>query len=58
MNIIKVPISKVKPWEDNPRNIKRQDFDRLKRQIKDLGVYKPLIAFPENGQYIGVGGKI
>jgi len=58
MNIIKVPISKVKPWEDNPRNIKRQDFDRLKRQIKDLGVYKPLIAFPENGQYIVLGGNM
>ena len=58
MNIIKVPISKVKLWDKNPRNIKTADFERLKKQIADLGVYKPLIACPENGGYTILGGNM
>jgi len=50
MKIIRVPISKCEPWEKNPRGITKKDFDRLKRQIKKLGVYKPLVACEENGK--------
>ena len=58
MEIKKVAISKVRLWEDNPRNIKTKDFERLKRQIKELGIYKPMIACQENGGYTILGGNM
>jgi DNA modification methylase len=58
MNIIKVPIFSVIPWEKNPRGIKTKDYERLKRQILELGVYKPLLAVRENGHYIVLGGNM
>ena len=58
MNIERVPISKVIPWEKNPRGIKAKDFDRLKKQITKLGVYKPLLAYRENGHYVVLGGNM
>lgn len=58
MEIRTVPISKVIPWDKNPRGIKDQDFERLKRQILKLGVYKPLICFPQNGKFIVLGGNM
>jgi len=58
MEIIKVPISEVEVWDKNPRNIKTKDFERLKRQIQELGVYKPLICFRENGKYTTLGGNM
>ena len=58
MNIQKVPISQVQLWDKNPRNIKTKDFERLKRQILKLGVYKPLIAYAENGGYTVIGGNM
>jgi hypothetical protein len=58
MNIERVPISKVVPWDKNPRGIKTKDFDRLKKQILKLGDYKPLIAYKENGHYVVLGGNM
>lgn len=58
MIIKKVPIGHVDVWEKNPRNIKTKDFERLKKQIQDLGVYKPLICYSENGRYITLGGNM
>lgn len=58
MNIKKVPISDVNVWEKNPRNIKTKDFERLKRQIKELGIYKPLICVRENGRFVTLGGNM
>jgi len=58
MEIKKVPISEVEVWKENPRNIKTKDFERLKKQIQELGVYKPLICFRENGRYVTLGGNM
>jgi len=58
MDIRKVPISKVIPWEKNPRGIKTLDYERLKRQILKLGVYKPLIGCRENGKFVVLGGNM
>ena len=58
MNVIKVPIASVLPWDKNPRGIKTKDFDRLKKQIKKLGVYKPLVCYREDGHYIVLGGNM
>lgn len=58
MNIKRVPISDVEVWEKNPKNVKTVDFERLKEQILELGVYKPLICVKENGKYITLGGNM
>ena len=58
MKILKVPINDVEPWEKNPRNIKKYDYERLKKQIQKLGIYKPLIACRENGKYLVLGGNM
>jgi len=58
MNIKRVPIEQVQVWEENPRNIRTKDFNRLKKQIKELGIYKPMIACPENGGYTILGGNM
>lgn len=46
------PIEKLHNWDRNPRTIKDEDFDRLKKQIHELGEYKPLII-TEDGEVIG-----
>ena len=58
MNLLKVPISDVQPWDKNPRGIKTKDYERLKKQILKLGIYKPLLAYRENGGYVVLGGNM
>ena len=58
MNILKAPIESVIPWDKNPRGIKTKDYERLKKQILKLGVYKPLIAFEDKGKYVVLGGNM
>jgi len=36
-------ISKLHEWDKNPRSISKDGFERLKKQIKKLGQYKPLL---------------
>lgn len=45
-------ITKLRNWDKNPRGIKKEDFERLKKQIQDLGQYKPLLITPD-GTVIG-----
>ena len=45
-------ISDLKGWDRNPRDIKEEDFERLKIQLKDLGQYKPLLI-EEDGTVLG-----
>lgn len=42
------PVSELHGWEKNPRSIKKDDFERLKRQIQKLGQYKPLLITKDN----------
>jgi hypothetical protein len=58
VNILKVPIEEVEPWEKNPRGIKTKDYERLKKQIQKLGVYKPLVVCKEGGKYVVLGGNM
>src|SRR3990172_3770473 len=39
-------------WNKNPRAIKKEDFERLRNQIKELGQYKPLII-TSDGEVLG-----
>lgn len=45
----------LKNWEDNPRSILKEDFERLKSQIKKLGLYKTLLVNQDN---IVLGGNM
>lgn len=45
-------IEKLKNWDKNPRSIKKDDFERLKRQISKFGQYKPILITPE-GEVLG-----
>lgn len=47
MEIKLVDIKTLKEFEDNPRNITPEGMERLKKQIKKLGQYKPLIITTE-----------
>jgi hypothetical protein len=58
LDIRRVSISLVEPWEKNPRNIRTVDFERLKRQILRLGVYKPLVCYEASGQFVVLGGNM
>lgn len=42
----------LKLWDKNPRIIKEEDFNRLKKQLADLGQYKPLLV-TEDGVVVG-----
>ena len=42
-------------WEDNPRSIVKEDFERLKKQIIKLGMYKPLLINTNN---VVLGGNM
>lgn len=48
-------IDDLSNWEDNPRSINGEDFERLKGQIKKLGMYKPLLVNQNN---IVLGGNM
>jgi hypothetical protein len=52
MKLITKKIDELHVWEDNPRSITFESFDRLKKQISDLGQYKPLLI-TDDGTVIG-----
>jgi len=49
---MKRKIETLKNWDKNPRSIDKKDYARLKRQIKKLGMYKPLLV-TEDGTVLG-----
>jgi hypothetical protein len=55
---LEVEISQVKEWQDNPRDIKPDDLERLKKQLKKFGQYKSLICVKENGVYTTLAGNM
>lgn len=48
-------LADLKNWENNPRSILEEDFERLKGQIQKLGVYKTLLVNQDN---IVLGGNM
>jgi len=49
---MKKKLSELRLWENNPRGIKKEDFERLKKQIKELGLYKSFVITPD-GEILG-----
>lgn len=39
-------------WDKNPKKVMRGDYDRLRHQMEDLGVYVPLLVTPD-GEVLG-----
>ncbi len=60
MNVRKVKIDTVENWEKNPRGCKKEGFERLKKQIVKLGIYKPLIVYYDGKKekFISLGGNM
>src|SRR3990167_2402406 len=50
-----IKVSNLKEWDKNPRKIDTKDFERLKKQITDLGIYKPLLVNKDN---VVLGGNM
>lgn len=48
-----VKVNNLKPWDRNPRNVKPEDFERLKSQITLLGQHTPLIINEEGTVFGG-----
>lgn len=58
---LEVDISQLEAWERNPRGIRRKDLERLKEQIRKLGVYKRLICYEKEnaaGRFVILGGNM
>ncbi len=58
MTYATAPLEKVRAWDRNPRTAEPEDLARLKAQISKLKLYKPLVAFKENGGYTVLGGNM
>lgn len=54
-----VPTSRIIPWDKNPRIVKKSNHERLKRQIIELGLYRPLLCAQksDHSKYITIGGN-
>lgn len=49
------PIEKLRNWEKNPRSIRQEDFEKLKKKIQKFGQFRPLIVTPEG---VVLGGNM
>lgn len=60
MIIEEIPISKIEVWEKNlkVRATSTTAYNRTKKQILELKPFKPATAFPENGKYFILGGRL
>lgn len=56
-NKVYAKLSWLVPWAKNPKTITEENLDKIKRQIKDLGLYKPLLVCFNNTNAIILGGN-
>lgn len=50
-------IERLRNWRKNPKAVEPEDFERLKRQIKRFGLYKPLIV-TKKGTVLGGNSRL
>jgi DNA modification methylase len=48
-----VDIDTVVPWDRNPREISRENFDKLKRKIQRWGIWKPFLVWESKKVILG-----
>jgi len=54
----KVKFGQIKPWDKNPRNIKKERLERLAKSIRDKGLFQTLTCWQEGSFYITGGGNM
>ncbi len=54
----KVKFGQIRPWEKNPRNIKKERLERLAKSIKEKGLFQTLTCWKEGSFYITGGGNM
>jgi len=54
----KVKFGQIKPWEKNPRNIKKEKLERLAKSIKEKGLFQTLTCWKEGSFYVTGGGNM
>lgn len=50
-------LSWIKPWAKNPKSITDDNLQKIKNQIKELDLYKPLVIAFTNNEAIILGGN-
>lgn len=50
-------LSWLRSWDKNPRTAEKKDLSKLKAQIEELGVYKPLVVYLEKDNATILGGN-
>lgn len=56
-NKILAKLNWLEEWKKNPRVIDKSNFEKLKKQIKELSVYKPLVVAMEGDKGVVLGGN-
>lgn len=51
-------LSFLRPWAKNPREAGEKDLEKLKNQVENLGIYKPLVICLEGDNGIILGGNM
>lgn len=57
IEIVEMPISELRELEDNPRTIKKQDFENLKKSIKDFPEMREMREIVVDENYTVLGGN-
>lgn len=53
-----LPIGKLVNWNKNPRSMNPEEKERLKKQLNELGQYKPLIVTMDGQYAVVLGGNM
>jgi len=54
LRICQVPISRLRPWPDNPRVMSAEEMAKLKRSIQEFGMVEPLVV--RRSDHLVIGG--
>ena len=52
MEMLIKDINTLRNWDKNPRSIKKDKFEELKKRIQEYGQFKPLVV-TEDGEVLG-----
>ena len=53
MEIRKVSLDKLIPWENNPRKMPKSELDKLEKSIKEFGYVEPIVWNEQTGKVVG-----
>lgn len=54
LRVCQVPISRLRPWRDNPRVMSAEEMAKLKRSIQEFGMVEPLVV--RRSDHLVIGG--